>query len=170
VIVLALFLPGASIAEPVPNRVFLEAGTPVPLVTVGEVSSRTHGQGDRFALSVSEDVAAAGHIVIPRGARAVGEVVRHVASGAFGRAGQLEVQLLHVEVGGRRIRLDGDIGRAGNNATVPAAAVGAVIAGFVGAAIVGKHAIIAEGTPITGYVHRQVTLLLPSKTDQSLAN
>jgi hypothetical protein len=162
---LAFFCAGSSVAGQVPEWMVLRAGTPVPLVTLDEVSSKTHSQGDRFAMRVSENVSVAGHIVIPRGASAVGEVARHTAKGSFGRAGELEVQLLHVEVSGRRIRLDGDSRRAGKNATVPAAAVGAVIAGFLGSAITGKHAIIPVGTPITGYIHRDVPLQFHTKPD-----
>lgn len=162
---LALFFAGANVAGQVPERLTLGAGTPVPLVTLDEVSSKTHGQGDRFALKVRDDVSVAGYIVIPRGAGAVGEVVRHTAKGGFGRAGELEVQLLHVEVNGRRIRLAGDLGNAGKDATIPGAVVGAVIGGFLASAIVGKHAVIPEGTSITGYVHRDVPLQLQTMPD-----
>lgn len=146
---LALALAPAPAAQLV-----LEAGTPVKLATLGEVSSKTHGQGDRFDLTVSEDVLVDGHVVIPRGARALAEVSRHVAKGAFGKAGEVEIRLLHVIVDGHPIRLDGRREEAGKDAALPAAAVGVVVAGFLGAAIKGKHASIPAGAILTGYVYR----------------
>lgn len=156
-IALTLAAPAASPLET--QRLVLRAGTPVPLVVSREVSSKSHGQGDRFDLAVREDVTVDGHIVIPQGAAAVGEVSRHVAKGAFGKAGQLEIQLLHVIVGSRRIRLDGNLDQQGKDAEVPAAAVGAVVAGVLGSAIRGKHASIPAGSPITGYVHRDIVFV-----------
>ena len=98
----------------------LRAGTPVPLVTLAEISSKTHKHGDRFELAVSEDVLVDGQVAIPRDARAIGEIAEHRAKGAFGRAGRLEIQLLHVEAAGRRIRLDGALADKGKDSAVPA--------------------------------------------------
>jgi type IV secretory pathway VirB10-like protein len=54
------------VATPVPFA--LRAGTPVPLVTATEVNSKTHRQGARFDLTVSEDVRVGDLVVIPKGA------------------------------------------------------------------------------------------------------
>ena len=140
------------------SAMVLKAGTPVPLETLGEVSSKTHKQGDRFELAVSEDILVNGQVVIPRNARAIGEIAEHRAKGAFGRAGRLEIMLLHVEVAGRRIRLDGTMGDNGRDSAVPAIATGIIVAGVLGATIRGKHATLPAGTRITGYVHRDLTL------------
>jgi hypothetical protein len=137
----------------------LKAGTPVRLAVAEEVNSKTHQQGTRFNLSVAEDVVVEGRVAIPRGSPAVGEVARHVAKGAFGKAGKLDIQLLHVVVGDRRIRLDGELKQRGRGAAVPAAAVGVVVAGVLGSAIVGKNASIPAGSLVTGYVHRDIALL-----------
>ncbi len=135
----------------------MEAGTPVPLVTVGEVSTKTHRQGDRFDLEVSRDVLVGGHLVIPKGARGLAEVARHRARGPFGKAGMLEVRLLHVEVGGRKVRLDGGGEHKGASAAVPAVATG-VITAALGSAILGKSARIPAGTEVVGFVHRDLPL------------
>ena len=135
----------------------LKAGTAVPLSLVGAISSQTHGQGDRVELAVADDVLVGGKIIIPRGAAALGEIVRHTAKGAYGKAGKLELRLLHVTVGGRRIRLDGGNEHEGANAAVPAIASG-IVTGIFGAIITGKTAVIPAGTRMTGYVHRDLPL------------
>ena len=149
----------AANAQPaIESATVLRAGTPVPLVTLAEISSKTHKQGDRFELAVSEDVLVDGQVAIPRDARAIGEIAEHRAKGAFGRAGKLEIQLLHVEAAGRRIRLDGALADKGKDSAVPAIATGVIVAGVLGAAIKGKHASIPPGTRLTGYVHRDLPL------------
>ena len=149
----------AAPAQPATEEaIVLRAGTPVPLLTVSEVSSKTHKQGDRFEMTVSEDVVVAGQIVIPRNARAVGQVAEHSAKGAFGRAGKLEIELLHVEAAGRRIRLDGALTEKGKGNIAPAVAAGVIVAGVLGATIRGKNAEIPAGTRLTGYVHRDLPL------------
>ena len=68
----------AANAQPaIESATVLRAGTPVPLVTLAEISSKTHKQGDRFELAVSEDVLVDGQVAIPRNARAIGEVAEH---------------------------------------------------------------------------------------------
>jgi hypothetical protein len=139
----------------------LRAGTAVPLATVADVSSKTHLQGARFELTVSEDVQVADRVVIPKGAVAVGEVARHVARGGLAKSGKLGIQLLYVTVGDRRIRLDGSRTHKGPGATGSAAMTGVVVLA-IGSLLQGKTAIIPAGTPITGYVHRDLPLALGS--------
>lgn len=150
--------PGAHAQPATESAIVLRAGTPVPLVTLAEISSKTHKQGDRFEMAVSEDVLVDGQVAIARDARAVGEIAEHRAKGAFGRAGKLEIRLLHVEAAGRRIRLDGALADQGKDSALPAIATGVIVAGVLGAAIKGKHASIPAGTRVTGYVHRDLPL------------
>lgn len=137
----------------------LKAGTIVPLVTTAAVSSKTHRQGDRFALKVSDPVLVDGRIVIPKGAPATGEVARQRGVGAFGREGRLEITLLYVTVDGRNIRLTGQESESGRSGAVPAYTAGVVVAGALGAVIKGKEAVIPAGTPMTGLVYRDIPLV-----------
>jgi hypothetical protein len=155
---LAAAAPSAASAEPTPPTLTLKEGTPVPLKTVAPLNSKTTHQGERFDLVVDEDVVVGGHVVIPRGAPATGEVVRHSAQGPYGKAGGLEVRLLYVSVGGRNIRLDGAEAKKGRSGEVPAVAT-ALIWGGIGMFISGKSAAIPAGTPVTGYVHRDLPLV-----------
>jgi hypothetical protein len=140
----------------------LRAGTLVPLETRAHISSKTHRQGDRFELSVSEDVIVDGKVAIPKGAVALAEVADHRAKGSFGRSGKLEVTFLYVTVGDRKIRLDGRAADSGRNVAVPALATSVVVAGVVGASIKGGDARIPAGSPMAAYVHRDL-LLAPAR-------
>ncbi len=157
---IAGFLASALLAaSPAPAAAVLRAGTPVRLVTSSEISSKTHKEGDRVALSVAEDVKADGHVVIPRGAEAAAEVTRRLPKGAYGKSGKLEIRLLYVMAGGRQIRIDGEVAQKGQGNVLPAAAAGVVtlaVAFFVN----GKSATIPAGAQITGYVHRDLPLKL----------
>jgi hypothetical protein len=154
----ALLAAPSAAQNTAPAPLMLEAGTAVPLVTLSEVSSKLQRQGDRFDLEVSADVMVDGQVAIPRGARAVGEVTRHAAKASFGKPGKLEVRLLHVIVGDRRIRLDGAETHRGKGAVAPVVAA-SVISAAIGSLIKGKHASIPAGTPVTGYVHRDIALV-----------
>jgi hypothetical protein len=143
------------------SNLVLRAGTPVPLVTDSAISTKTNREGDQIALSVAEDVRVDGHVAIPRGAPAAAEITRRLPNGAYGKAGRLEVRLLHVTAGGRQIRLDGEVREKGATNVAPAAAAGLAtlaIAFF----IEGKSATIPAGSKVTGYVHRDLPLQVVS--------
>jgi len=137
----------------------LRAGTPVPLVTLEALSSRSAQQGDQVALAVAADVRVGGKLVIPRGAVAAAEVARGQANGAYGRRGRLEIELLHVMVGDRPVRLTGRAAASGRRTPLPAASsAGIVVAALSGAIIRGGEALLPAGSRITGFVGRDVAL------------
>jgi hypothetical protein len=75
----------------------------------------------------------------------------------MGKSGKLEVQVLFVEVGGRRIRVDGlaaDRGKAGTLGVVGAV----VLAGAFGGFVTGTSAVIPAGTEMRGYVFKDIQL------------
>jgi hypothetical protein len=152
---------GAALALQVPATVapdaplVLRAGTEVPLRTIEELSSKHARQGQRFGLQVDEEVRVGGYLVIPRGARATGEVTRIFEKGIFGRAGKIELQLLFVEVDGQRIRLNGQMrekGEPGTGALIAAAFVIFTMASFIS----GTSAVLPAGTSLVGSVHHDV--------------
>jgi hypothetical protein len=103
--VFALLLPAAA---PVPETAApaetvtaaAKAGSPLRLMVWNEVSTRSAKPGDRFLMIVDAPVAVDGRVVIPRGAKAWGEVVSARSSGMVGRAGALEARLLHLDTPG----------------------------------------------------------------------
>lgn len=139
------------------GSVVLRGGTEVPMKTLKNLSSLHARQGERFDLEVMQDVVADGLVVIPRGSRGIGEVRRVVSKGMMGKSGKLEIQVLFVELGGNRIRVDGraaDRGKAGTVGVVG----GALLAGAFGGFVTGTSAVIPAGTEMSGYVFKDVQL------------
>jgi hypothetical protein len=146
-------------AAPVPGALVLRAGTPILMQTVVGLSSLTNREGDRFDLSVTEDVTVGGYTIIGRGARGIGEIAKLVPKGSFGKSGKLELRLLFVEAGDARIRLDGRAasrGRSGTAGTV----VTAVLAGTFAAFVTGSSAVVPAGSAMTGFVDRDLPIFL----------
>lgn len=147
----------AQMTTPRSTSTVLRGGTEVPMKTVRRISSLHARQGERFDLEVTQDVLTSGRVAIPKGSRGIGEVRRVVSKGMMGKSGKLEVQVLFVEVGGRRIRVDGlaaDRGKAGTIGVVGAA----LLAGAFGGFVTGTSAVIPAGTEISGYVFKDVQL------------
>lgn len=80
-------------------------GPLLKLMVWNEVSTRTAKPGDRFLLRLDNAVTTGDQLVIPRGARAWGEVISASQSGMGGKAGRLETRLLHIEVGDRLLKI-----------------------------------------------------------------
>jgi hypothetical protein len=135
----------------------LAAGTRVPMRTTEALSSKTAHQGQRFGLEVTEAVLVDNLVVIPQGARGVGEVRRVVEKGIFGKSGKLEVQVLFVTVAGNRIRLDGRAVDKGSSGAV-GVALGLPLVGISSAFISGTSARIPAGTLLDGFVYEDLPL------------
>jgi hypothetical protein len=149
--------PPAATALPAPVRLVLREGTPIAMATREPLSSKSAVQGQRVPLEVTEDVIVDGHVVIPRGTPAIGEVARVVHRGRFGKAGKLEVRAMFVELGGRRIRLEGRTGEHGKSGTAPVAA-GVLLIGASASLITGKSALLPAGSSLSSSVYQDVML------------
>ncbi len=161
-LLLACATAGAA-AQPIPAapEPVLRQGTRVPMQTIQRLSSKRARQGQRFGLEVSEDVRVDGLLVIPRGARGVGEVSLVVAKGVMGKAGKLKLRVMFVEVGGRRIRLDGRTRDKGVSGAAPVM-LAAPLIGVSAAFFTGKSAVIPAGSTLDGFVYQDVPLARPA--------
>lgn len=141
------------------QRPTLRAGTPVPLKTLTELTTKGKKLrvGDRFNLEVAEPVMVNRVMVIPVGSPATGEITSVRNKGMWGKSGAIEVRMLYTTVNGRQIRLSGATDDKG--ATGTAGVVGAVvllpIAGFF---LTGTSAVIPAGSSVTGFVQEDVPL------------
>jgi hypothetical protein len=147
--------------EPAQGPLVLRYGTRVPMKTVHPLSSKRAHQGQRFDLEVTEDVRVEGFLVIPKGSRGVGEVSRAIPKGMMGKAGRLAVRVLFVEVGGQRIRLDGQAADRGKSGLAPVV-VGMPLIGIASGFFTGKSAVIPAGSAIDGYVYADLPLVRPA--------
>ena len=85
--------------------VTVPALTPV-IVRIGdEISSKANKSGDRFEITVAEDVRVGEVIVIPAGSTGIGEVIHAAKPGAGGKAGELILAARFVQVADTQVRL-----------------------------------------------------------------
>ena len=129
----------ASVADSV-----LPANTDVLLRMDQDLNSKSVKMGDRFNMTVVNDVISSGAIVIPAGTRGIGEVTYHTGKGAFGKSGKMEIELKYLELGDKRVPITGKYRQEGEgNTTATVAAV--VLVGVFSAFVTGKSALIPQG-------------------------
>jgi len=148
-------------AAPQPETV-LPAGTEVPLKMTQEVTTKGRGweEGDQFNLVVAAPVMLGDFIVIPAGTKAIGRITWLTSRGAFGKSGKMDVEMEYLELGGRRINLDGTYRQEGDGATL--ATVGGVIAAGVFAGfITGKSGTIPQGRELMATLESDLPVALP---------
>jgi hypothetical protein len=127
------------------SEVVLPANSEVVLTMNSTVSSKSHRLGEKFSLTVAQDVKANGVTVIPRGPRAVAQITRRTNKGGFGKSGKMEVAFRYLEMNELKIPVEGTHRQDGEGKT--AATVGAVLAaGVIGGMMVkGKSARVPQG-------------------------
>lgn len=126
-------------------------GTPVRLMNLKEINSRSAIVGHRFKLRVHEPVYIEGKPVIPVGTTAWGEVASFDSSGAVGKGGKLGVRILYLDLPEGRLPLRGDANQKGNG---NGAGVAMAIIGFglFGLFTAGDSARLKGGDQLTAYV------------------
>ena len=136
-------------AAPMASEVLLPANSEVVMTMNEAVSSKSHRLGEKFSLTVAQDVKANGMTVIPRGTRAVAQITRRTGKGGFGKSGKMDFTFRYIDLNGMQIPIEGRHHQAGEGRG--GAAVGAVVAaGLVGGMLVkGKSAKIEEGREFT---------------------
>ena len=136
-------------AAPARAEAQLPSNSEIVLAINADLSTKTHKVGDKFSLTVAQDVSVDGQVVIPKGTRAVGQVTMRTGNGGFGKSGKMEMAFRYLELQGKRIPLEGNHRQEGEGNT--AATVGAVVAaGVVGGLLVkGKSARVPEGREFT---------------------
>ena len=137
-------------------------GTRIPLRTLETLSSRKARQGQRVPLEVASDVVFDGIVIIPKGTKAAGEISRVTAKGVLGKSGKLGLRVMFLELGGQRIRLDGEARDKGSSGAAPVV-LAAVLIGVSGAFVTGTSAVLPAGTEVEGLLHDELKLgvLLP---------
>lgn len=141
-----------------PQKINIPADTPVHLMTLTEVSTKTDTEGRRFKLRVNEDVVVAGKTVIAKGSLAWGEVTSAESSGNLGKGGRLTARLLYVDVNGQKVPIEGDTSAKGRTATAETV-VGVLSLGLLGLFAKGNNAKIKAGEKITAFVAEDFELV-----------
>jgi hypothetical protein len=153
--VLALLTSTSAFAE-----TLIPEGTELAMRLEDAISSQTAHEGDRFTVSLDEDVKLTDGVILRAGYRGVGEVVEARDNGMLGKNGKLNVRLLYMKVGDDRVRLRANRGSKGE--TRVGATVATVILFWPAAPFIrGKDVSIKKGTVMTAYVDQDVKLPSP---------
>ena len=140
----------------------LPANTEVLLSVNQDVTTKGKkwNEGDTFNLTVVHDVIHQNHMVIPKGSRAVGEIAWLTDKGMFGKSGKMDIELKYVEVGGRRVDIDGTYRQEGEGNTL-ATVGGVVLVGVFAGFITGKSAVVPQGRELMAHTQHDIPLALP---------
>jgi hypothetical protein len=138
---------------PSPADTMIHVGTPISLKLMEEVTTKEKRArvGQRINLQVSEAVELAGHVVIPVGTPAVGEVTEARYKGMWGKSGHLSAQVLYLRLGSRQIRISGVFDEKGTTGTagVVASIAFVPLAGFF---VTGTSADLPVGMPVKAFI------------------
>jgi hypothetical protein len=144
-------------------------GTELVVSVEEKLSSGTNHEGDRFSISLDDDVKLPDGTVLRAGYRGVGEVVEARDNGALGKNGKLNVRLVYLKVGDDRIKLRATKGAKGE--TRVGATVATVILFWPAAPFIrGKDVSIPKGTIMTAYVDQDTSLPSPLPPPSSSAD
>lgn len=148
---------GTTLTVGMPQAAVLRTGTEVPLVMAEDLTTKGKKLrvGQRVHLKVAEDLKLDGHVVIPAGSPATGELTEVRNKGMWGKSGHITAQLLYLEVNGRQIRLSGQFDDKGVTGTAGVVAAVALVpvAGFF---TTGTSAHIPVGAAVKGFIDEDV--------------
>lgn len=138
------------VAETMPAKAILPANTELTITPNSELSSKSLKKGDVFTFATVYDVIMNDHIVIPKGTRGQGTVTWRTGKGAFGKSAKMELAFNWIDIGGRRIGVEGTHRQEGQGNT--GATIGAVVAvGVFSAFVTGKSATVPHGMQLKAF-------------------
>lgn len=156
-----------SVADSAPNsaadagNLLLAKGTPVPLVFVSDLSSKTAKVGDKISLTLGEDLTSGNTVVAKKGTPTEATVTEVDHPHPMGGPGELFFTVDSLNAGDTVIKLHGGEAKEGQDKVTEAAALVPIpvpVALFVR----GKDAEIRQGATFTAFVDAD-TLLPPAK-------
>lgn len=149
-----------ALSTPAFAQILVPEGTELGMRIEETISSQSAKEGDRFTVTLEEDVKLPDGTMLRAGYRGVGEVVEARDNGMLGKNGKLNIRLMYVKVGDDRIRLRANRGSKGE--TRVGATVATVILFWPAAPFIrGKDVSIKKGTVLTAYVDQDTKLPSP---------
>ena len=109
-----------AVKQDQPNgvEVVVPDGTPLTVITLEEISSKTASEGDALTFKVDDDVVVNGRVVIAKGTIAKGTVSEVQKSGHMGKSGKLGIRLEQTAtVDDQRVKLRASKGKEGDDKT-----------------------------------------------------
>ncbi|HLZ76009.1 hypothetical protein [Phenylobacterium sp.] len=147
-------------ASPVLAQIKVSEGTEFSIRLDEAVSSNTSTEGDRFTVTLDDDVKLSDGTILKAGYHGVGEVVEAQKNGMLAKTGKLNIRLVYLRVGDDRIRLRANKGAEGDvrvGSTVAAVIFLWPIAPF----IKGTQVSIKKGTILRAYADQDIALTTP---------
>lgn len=141
----------------VANATKIPEGTDVRLQVNEKISSATATEGQRFDLTLDEDLRVGGVVVVARGAKAVGTVISARKRGHMGKAGELNIQINYLLVRDQRLPLRASSGLEGDS-KVGATVALTVLFGPLGLLKRGKDVELNPGVVLTAQVDQTMDL------------
>ncbi|WP_293679002.1 hypothetical protein [uncultured Phenylobacterium sp.] len=138
-------------------------GTEFRIRLEDSLSSKTAQVGDRFTVSLDDDVRLSDGTILRAGYRGVGEVVDARKNGMLGKTGKLNISLSYIKIGDERVRLRANRATQGEHNTGAQVATGLILFPIwpVAALIKGKSTTIPKGTMLTAYSDSDIVLRTP---------
>jgi hypothetical protein len=121
-------------APPSQVEAVLPADTPLVVMLELDLTTTTSNVGDIFPVSVVHDVVVGNTIVIPQGTIGAGEVTFVTKRGGFGKGGIIGITLRDLQLGGRKVALDGhyrEEGKSRGDATAATFFAVGILSGFI---------------------------------------
>ncbi len=150
----------ACVATAAVAQVKVPEGTEFSVRLEDTITSSSAKEGDRFTVSLDDEVKLSDGTILRAGYRGVGEVIEARDNGALGKNGKLNIRLVYLKVGDDRIRLRASRGAQGDGRV--GATVATVILFWPAAPFIkGKDVTITKGTVMTAYSDQDMTLTSP---------
>lgn len=134
----------------------LPANAELTLTPNSDLSSKSLKQGDTFVVSTVYDVLMNNYVVIPKGTRGQGKVTWRTGKGAFGKSAKMDIAFDWLDLGGRRIGIEGKHRQEGSGNT--AATIGTALAvGVFSAFVTGKSATVPHGMQLKAFTSEPIS-------------
>ena len=132
------------------NKQAVDLVTKLKVTPQDNDTSKSLKAGDTFSFSTVYDVLMNNYIVIPKGTRGQGKVTWRTGKGAFGKSAKMDLSFDWIDVGGRRVTIEGKHRQEGSGNT--AATVGTAVAvGPFAAFVTGKSATVPNGMHLKAF-------------------
>ena len=169
VLLLSLIQPISSAQDKPGDPITLTEGTPVKVVLVEEISTKTAKLGDPVSFEIAQDVIVNGVVLLSRGTRAKGAVINASPAGRIGKSGKLAIAIESTTtVDGNELKLRAAQGREGRDRGTSTSLL-AVTASYFFLLRKGTEAKAADGTTLTAYVAEGKRFLIKGETVVSVS-
>lgn len=147
-------------AQPVLAEVKVPEGTEFPMRLEETISSKTATEGERFTITLDDDVPLGDGTVLHAGYRGVGEIINAEKNGMMGKTGKLNITVSYLKIGDQRVRLRAVKAAQGDHRTGAQVAT-VILFGVFAGLVKGKNIEIKKGTMLTAYADGDVVLTEP---------